>query len=56
MERVEMTTTRDNVALQAAAPRLGFAQERVLRAHNVERARRVDLVLFGLLRESAPSG
>ena len=54
MERAEMTTTRDNVALQAAAARLGFAQEGVLRAHNVQRARPVDLVLFGRTRESEP--
>jgi RimJ/RimL family protein N-acetyltransferase len=51
MERAEMTTTTQNARLRAFAARLGFAEEGVLRAHNIERGRRVDLAVFGLLRE-----
>ncbi|HEX3691652.1 MAG TPA: GNAT family protein [Solirubrobacteraceae bacterium] len=49
--RMEMTTTPDNPAVPALARRLSFTQEGVLRARNVERGRRVDIVWFGLLRE-----
>ncbi|MGO9959407.1 MAG: GNAT family N-acetyltransferase [Solirubrobacteraceae bacterium] len=49
--RVEMTTTPENQAVPALAQRLGFTQEGVLRARNVERGQRVDLLWFGLLRE-----
>jgi RimJ/RimL family protein N-acetyltransferase len=49
--RIEMTTTPDNPAVPALARRLGFTREGVLRARNVERGRRVDIVWFGLLRE-----
>jgi RimJ/RimL family protein N-acetyltransferase len=51
IERVEMTTTPDNGPTRAMALRLGFVEEGVLRARNLERGRRVDLVMFGLLRE-----
>ena len=37
--------------MPALAARLGFTHEGVLRARNVERGRRVDVVWFGLLRE-----
>jgi [ribosomal protein S5]-alanine N-acetyltransferase len=49
--RMEMTTTPENPAVPALARRLGFTQEGVLRARNVERGRRVDIIWFGLLRE-----
>ena len=49
--RVEITTTPDNDAVFALARRLGFTQEGVLRKRNVERAQRVDVVWFGVLRE-----
>lgn len=49
--RVEMTTTPENAAVPALARRLGFTQEGVLRARNIERGRRVDVVWYGLLRE-----
>jgi RimJ/RimL family protein N-acetyltransferase len=49
--RVEMTTTPENQAVPALARRLGFTREGVLRARNIERGRRVDIVWFGLLRE-----
>jgi RimJ/RimL family protein N-acetyltransferase len=48
-ERVEMTTTPDNERVFALAERLGFSHEGVLRARNLERGRRVDVVFFGLL-------
>jgi RimJ/RimL family protein N-acetyltransferase len=51
LERVEMTTTPDNAAVAALAARLGFTREGVLRARNLERGRRVDVVWFGLLRD-----
>lgn len=54
LERVEMTTIPENQQLPRLAQRLGFTQEGVLRARNVERGRRVDIVFYGLLRgESA---
>jgi RimJ/RimL family protein N-acetyltransferase len=49
--RVEMTTTPENAAVPALARRLGFKQEGILRARNIERGQRVDIVWFGLLRE-----
>ena len=54
--RVELTTTPDNLAVAAMARRMGFSQEGVLRARNVERGRRVDIVWFGLLREEWRAG
>lgn len=51
LERVEMTTTPDNAAVAALAAKLGFAHEGTLRARNLERGRRVDVVTFGLLRD-----
>ena len=49
--RVEMTTTPENQVVPALARRLGFTQEGTLRARNIERGRRVDVVWFGLLSE-----
>jgi RimJ/RimL family protein N-acetyltransferase len=49
LQRAEMTTTSDNPTIPALAERLGFQHEGVLRRHNVERGRRVDIVCFGLL-------
>jgi ribosomal-protein-alanine N-acetyltransferase len=49
--RVEMTTTPENPAVPALARRLGFTQEGVLRARNIERGQRVDILWFGVLRE-----
>jgi [ribosomal protein S5]-alanine N-acetyltransferase len=54
--RLEMTTTPENPAVPALARGLGFTQEGVLRARNVERGRRVDIVWFGLLREEWHGG
>ncbi len=49
-----MTTTPENEAVPALARRLGFEQEGILRARNVERGQRVDVLWFGLLREAWP--
>jgi ribosomal-protein-alanine N-acetyltransferase len=49
--RIEMTTTPENPAVPALARLLGFTHEGVLRARNIERGRRVDIIWFGLLRE-----
>lgn len=50
LERVEMTTIPDNEQLPRLAVRLGFVREGVLRARNLERGRRVDIIFYGLLR------
>lgn len=49
--RVEMTTTPENQVLPVLARRLGFTQEGVLRARNIERGKQVDILWFGLLRD-----
>jgi RimJ/RimL family protein N-acetyltransferase len=54
--RIEMTTTPENRVVPALAARLGFTQEGLLRARNVERGQRVDLLYFGLLREEWRGG
>lgn len=50
-ERIEIRTTPDNPAVEPLALRLGFVREGVLRARDVERGRRVDIVWSGLLRD-----
>jgi RimJ/RimL family protein N-acetyltransferase len=51
LERVELTTTTDNVALAGLAAKLGFRREGTMRGRNLERGRRIDIVQFGLLRD-----
>jgi RimJ/RimL family protein N-acetyltransferase len=51
LERAELTTTTDNAAVAALAPKLGFVREGTMRGRNLERGRRVDIVQFGLLRD-----
>jgi RimJ/RimL family protein N-acetyltransferase len=51
LERLEITTTPDNSGARALAASLGFAQEGVLKARNLERGRRVDVVLLARLRK-----
>jgi RimJ/RimL family protein N-acetyltransferase len=51
LARVEMTTTPENPVIPSLARRLGFRHEGTLRARNVERDRRVDILFFGVLRE-----
>jgi RimJ/RimL family protein N-acetyltransferase len=56
IERVEITTTTDNEPVQALTASLGFTREGLMRRRNLERGRRVDLLLFGLLREEWRAG
>lgn len=50
LDRLEWTTTPDNEPSTALAARLGFVREGLLRQRDVRRGRRVDILLFGLLR------
>ena len=51
LERLEITTTPDNTAARALARSLGFVEEGIMRARNLERGRRVDVVLLARLRK-----
>lgn len=51
LDRAEMTTTPDNLAVAALAAKVGFTREGTMRSRNLERGRRVDVVMFALLRE-----
>jgi ribosomal-protein-alanine N-acetyltransferase len=56
LQRAEMTTTPANAPALALADRLGFVREGLLRARDVQRGRRVDAVMLGLLREEWSRG
>jgi RimJ/RimL family protein N-acetyltransferase len=51
LERIEITTTVDNEAARALAASLGFHEEGVMVARNLERGRRVDIVLLAKVRK-----
>jgi RimJ/RimL family protein N-acetyltransferase len=51
LERIEITTTPDNAAALGLAASLGFVEEGVMVARNLERGRRVDVVLLARLRK-----
>jgi RimJ/RimL family protein N-acetyltransferase len=51
LERLEITTTPDNGAARALAGSLGFAEEGVMIARNLERGRRVDVMILARLRK-----
>jgi RimJ/RimL family protein N-acetyltransferase len=51
LERVEITTTPDNGPARALAASLGFAEEGVMIARNLERGRRVDVMILARLRK-----
>lgn len=51
LDRIEITTTPDNTAARALAHSLGFVEEGVMVARNLERGRRVDVVLLARLRK-----
>jgi RimJ/RimL family protein N-acetyltransferase len=51
LERVEITTTPDNGPARALAISLGFSEEGIMIARNLERGRRVDVVLLARLRK-----
>lgn len=50
LERAEIAATPDNLPSLAVARRLGFAEEGLLRGRDIEEGRRVDVVVYGLLR------
>jgi len=50
-DRVEMTTTPDNSGIRALGPRAGFREEGIMRSRDLERGRRVDIVMLGRVRE-----
>jgi RimJ/RimL family protein N-acetyltransferase len=51
LERVEITTTPDNGPARALAASLGFSEEGIMIARNLERGRRVDVILLARLRK-----
>ena len=51
LERIEITTTPDNAAARALANSLGFDEEGVMIGRNLERGRRVDVMLLARLRK-----
>ena len=51
LERIEITTTPDNTAARALARSLGFEEDGVMIARNLERGKRVDVVLLARLRK-----
>ena len=51
LDRIEITTTPDNDAARALAHSLGFTQEGVLASRNLERGRRVDVMILARLRK-----
>ena len=51
LDRIEITTTPDNAAARALAESLGFSAEGVMIGRNLERGRRVDVVLLARLRK-----
>ena len=51
LHRLEIMTTPDNAAARALAASLGFQQEGIMRQRNLERGRRVDVVLLARLRK-----
>jgi RimJ/RimL family protein N-acetyltransferase len=51
LERLEITTTPENAAAKALAESLGFSHEGTMIARNLERGRRVDVLLLARLRK-----
>jgi [ribosomal protein S5]-alanine N-acetyltransferase len=51
LDRIEITTTPDNEAAKRLAESVGFTAEGVMRARNLERGRRVDVLLLARLRD-----
>jgi RimJ/RimL family protein N-acetyltransferase len=51
LDRVELTTTPDNAATRALALKLGFREEGTMRQRNLERGRRVDVMMFAVLKD-----
>jgi RimJ/RimL family protein N-acetyltransferase len=53
LERIEMMALPENESVPRIAARFGFTYEGCLRQRNYERGRRVDLLIWGLLKEEA---
>jgi RimJ/RimL family protein N-acetyltransferase len=51
LERLEITTTPDNGPARALAASLGFTEEGTMIARNLERGRRVDVMILARLRK-----
>ncbi len=51
LERIEITALPENVSVPHLAEKFGFVYEGTLRKRNFERGRRVDLLLWSLLRD-----
>jgi RimJ/RimL family protein N-acetyltransferase len=51
LDRMEITTTPENAAARALAASLGFVQEAIMVRRNLERGRRVDIVLLARNRK-----
>jgi RimJ/RimL family protein N-acetyltransferase len=51
LERIEMTALPENEAVPRLAAKFGFTYEGCLRQRNYERGRRVDLLIWGLLKD-----
>jgi RimJ/RimL family protein N-acetyltransferase len=51
LERLEMTALPENENVPHIAEKFGFTYEGTMRQRNFERGRRVDLLLWGLLRD-----
>jgi ribosomal-protein-alanine N-acetyltransferase len=51
LERMELTALPENVAVPRIAEKFGYVFEGTMRERNFERGRRVDLLLWGLLRD-----
>lgn len=51
LERIEITALPENEVMPRIAESLGFTFEGTMRRRNLERGRRVDLLLWGLLRD-----
>jgi ribosomal-protein-alanine N-acetyltransferase len=56
LERIEITALPQNVSIPHLAEKFGFTYEGTLRKRNLERGRRVDLLLWSLLREERLDG
>ena len=51
LERIEITTTPDNGPARALATTLAFEEEGVMVGRNLERGRRVDVMILARLRK-----
>ena len=54
LERMELTALPENEAVPHIAEKFGYVFEGTTRKRNFERGLRVDLLLWGLLRDERP--